>query len=204
MEGISYLHDLGIIYRDLKPENIVVHNNGYLKIADFGFAKRTDAKEKTFTFVGTPEYVAPEIIQNLGYNKAVDYWAFGVLIYELLVGKTPFRSRDPAHLSTYKLILRGIDSVIFPSQVPKKAKMLIKKLCKPFPSERLGSQKGGVKSIKAQPWFSDFDWDKLRNLEMDAPYKPEILHNTDTKYFEKFREDASVASDDFSDWDSEF
>lgn len=108
MEGLHYLHSHGIIYRDLKPENIVVHNSGYLKLADFGFAKKMDAKEKTFTFVGTAEYVAPEIIRSLGYNKSVDYWAFGILIFELLVGHTPFKVKNDAqHIKTYEYILKG-------------------------------------------------------------------------------------------------
>lgn len=77
-------------------------------MADFGFAKRLDAKEKTFTFVGTAEYVAPEIIRSMGYNKSVDYWAFGILIFELLVGHTPFKVKnDTQHLKTYEFILKG-------------------------------------------------------------------------------------------------
>lgn len=92
----------------MKPENIIVHTNGYLKLADFGFAKKTDSKERTYTFVGTPEYVAPEIIKSLGYNKSVDYWAFGILIFELLVGHTPFKVKnDKDHLKTYEYILKG-------------------------------------------------------------------------------------------------
>lgn len=195
--------------------------NGYLKIADFGFAKKTDAKERTYTFVGTSEYLAPEIIRYLGYNKSVDYWAFGILVFELLVGRTPFKVKnDPDHLKTYEYILKGalcfklklrlsffflgIDIIAFPSCVPKKAKSLIKKLCKTFPSERLGCQKGGVKAIMANAWYGDFDWDKFRSLEMEPPYRPTLSNNTDTKYFDKFNTDLSDPPEDFSDWDQDF
>ncbi|XP_072377005.1 cGMP-dependent protein kinase, isozyme 1-like [Diabrotica undecimpunctata] len=203
LEGLSYLHALGIIYRDLKPENIIVHHNGYIKLADFGFAKRTDAKEKTFTFVGTAEYVAPEIILSKGYNRAVDYWAYGVFVYELLVGKTPFRTNDPGHMNTYKLILKGIESVIFPEYVSGTAKNLIKKLCTQSSSDRLGCQKTGIQAIKKHLWFGSLDWNKLSHLEVEPPYRPKLIDNVDTRYFEKFPDDKDVPPDDFSDWDKD-
>ncbi|KAG5882994.1 hypothetical protein JTB14_004333 [Gonioctena quinquepunctata] len=204
LEGLAYLHERGILYRDLKPENVIVHHNGYLKLADFGFAKQIDAKEKTFTFVGTAEYVAPEIILNKGYNKGADYWAFGVFIYELLVGKTPFRTNDPAHLQTYRMIMRGIDTVVFPYIVNNKAKSLIKKLCAQNSSDRLGCLKNGVEAIRKHPWYSNFEWDKLANLELEPPYKPQLSNNTDTRYFDRFPDEKDVPEDDFSEWANEF
>ncbi|XP_056631282.1 cGMP-dependent protein kinase, isozyme 1-like [Diorhabda sublineata] len=203
LEGLSYLHALGIIYRDLKPENIIIHHNGYIKLADFGFAKRTDSKEKTFTFVGTAEYVAPEIILSKGYNRAVDYWAFGVFIYELLVGRTPFKTGDPGHLNTYKSILKGIEYVTFPEFVSGTSKSIIKKLCTQSPADRLGCQKYGIQAIKKHVWFGGIDWNKLINQELEPPYRPELNDNVDTRYFEKFPDDNDVPPEDFSDWDKD-
>lgn len=115
IESFEYLHTRNMIYRDLKPENLMLDNRGYVKLVDFGFAKRINPSHKTWTFAGTPEYVAPEIILNKGHDRAVDYWALGVFIHELLVGKPPFRGTD--HMKTYTLILRGIDSIQFPQRV---------------------------------------------------------------------------------------
>uniref|UniRef100_V5GQA3 cGMP-dependent protein kinase n=1 Tax=Anoplophora glabripennis TaxID=217634 RepID=V5GQA3_ANOGL len=204
VEALEYLHKRSIIYRDLKPENVMVHSNGYLKLTDFGFAKKIDSKEKTYTFVGTAEYVAPELIQNKGYNKAVDYWALGVFIFELLTGRTPFHTNDPGHLKTYKLILKGIDHVTFPYYISSKARSLIKKLCAHTPSDRLGCQRGAIEDIKSHPWFSSFNWSKLRNFEITPPFKPVLQHIVDTKYFENFTENKTVPLDDFSSWDNEF
>ncbi|CAH1108714.1 unnamed protein product [Psylliodes chrysocephalus] len=204
LEGLSYLHSLGILYRDLKPENIIVHHTGYIKLADFGFAKRTDAKEKTFTFVGTAEYVAPEIIMSKGYDKGVDYWAYGIFIYELLVGRTPFRTNDPGPMNTYKLILKGIENVVFPEYISGSAKSIIRKLCTQSASDRLGCQKTGIQAIRKHLWFGSMDWQKLVNQELQPPYKPELKNNIDTRYFDTFPEDKNVPPDDYSKWDEDF
>lgn len=98
----------------------------------------------------------------------------------------------------------GIDVVTFPSSVPKKAKLLIKKLCRTFPSERLGCQKRGVKAIMEHLWYENFDWEKLRNLEMEAPYRPILSNNTDTRHFDKFNTDFGDPPEDLSDWDKHF
>ncbi|CAG9825377.1 unnamed protein product [Phaedon cochleariae] len=204
LEGLSYLHGRGILYRDLKPENVVVHHNGYLRLADFGFAKQLDSTEKTFTFVGTAEYVAPELIQNKGYNKGVDYWAFGVFVYELLVGRTPFRSNDQSHISTYNLIIKGIDYAVFPGFVSSKAKSIIKKLCIASPSERLGCLKTGVEAIRTNNWYSGLDWTKLRNQQLKPPSRPQLTDNVDTRNFDTFPDDFSVPVDCFTNWDYNF
>ncbi|CAG9854015.1 unnamed protein product [Phyllotreta striolata] len=205
LEGIGYLHSRGILYRDLKPENIIVHHTGYIKLTDFGFAKKADSKEKTFTFVGTAEYVAPEIILNKGYDKGVDYWAFGVLIYELLVGRTPFKTNDSSHLSTYKLILKGIENVVVPDYVSSTAKSIIRKLCTQSPSDRLGCQRTGIQAIKKHLWFGSLDWNKLVNQKLKPPFKPHLRNNVDTKYFDpSFPDDLREPVDCFEDWLKEF
>ena len=95
-----------IVFRDLKPENLMIDNNGYVRLVDLGFAKFVEPGQKTWTFCGTPEYIAPEILTNTGHNHAADYWSLGILVYELLTKSTPFRAKDD--VSIYKGILQGI------------------------------------------------------------------------------------------------
>jgi serine/threonine protein kinase len=109
----DYLHNKNIIYRDLKPENVLINIDGYLKLTDFGFAKRVDGK--TFTICGTPEYLAPEIILNKGHSKPVDWWTLGVILYEMVVGIDPFNDDDP--MAVYQKIIKGI--VKFPKNIDK-------------------------------------------------------------------------------------
>ncbi|KAJ8969304.1 hypothetical protein NQ317_016552, partial [Molorchus minor] len=125
-----------------RNKNLLISSNGYIKLTDFGFAKKISARGRTFTFAGTPEYVAPEIILHKGHDRAVDYWAFGAFIFEMLTGRTPFRTDDSSHMKTYNKILNGIDNIQFPSYVNLKARHIVQKLCRPVPSERLGMQRG--------------------------------------------------------------
>lgn len=145
-EALDYMHRRHIIYRDLKSENLMLDCRGYLKLVDFGFAKFLKPNEKTYTFVGTPEYTSPEIITNKGHNKSADYWALGIFIFELLVGKPPFGGKNPMRI--YHNILRGIVAVEFPLKVPKRAQSLIKELCQHNPALRIGNLKNGVLDIK--------------------------------------------------------
>lgn len=104
----------------------------------------------------------------------------------------------------FKNFVLGIEVIAFPSNLPKKAKMLIKKLCRTFPSERLGCQREGVKAIMSHPWYDNFDWEKLRHLEIEAPYKPVLSNNTDTRHFDIFTTNSSEPPDNFGDWDKDF
>ncbi|XP_037825865.1 cGMP-dependent protein kinase, isozyme 1 isoform X1 [Lucilia sericata] len=202
LQAFEYLHAQGIIYRDLKPENLMLDERGYVKLVDFGFAKYIGNSSKTWTFCGTPEYVAPEIILNKGHDRAVDYWALGILIHELLNGTPPFTANDP--MKTYNIILKGIDMIDFPKHMSRSAVQLIKKLCRDVPAERLGYQKGGIQDIKKHKWFLGFDWDGLQSQLLIPPFVRPIAHPTDTCYFDRFPCDPNEPPDELSGWDAGF
>lgn len=206
-EAFYYLHSKGIIYRDLKPENILLDNKGYGKLVDLGFAKQLKDGEKTWTFCGTPEYVAPEIIQSHGHDISADYWALGILIYELLAARPPFTGKD--QLSTYKNVLQGISITSAPRNCSSSGKDIIAKLCRRQPILRLGYQKGGIRKIQKHEWFEGFNWEKLRLGSMDAPITPKVQNYTDTSNFDEFPDDNDVAEgeateDTFTAWNEDF
>ncbi|XP_069773678.1 cGMP-dependent protein kinase 1-like isoform X1 [Narcine bancroftii] len=203
LEALAYLHCKGVIFRDLKPENIILNHRGYAKLVDFGFAKKIGFGKKTWTFCGTPEYVAPEIILNKGHDSSADYWSLGILMYELLTGTPPFSGADP--MQTYNFILRGIDMIEFPKKITKNAGTLIKKLCRDNPSERLGNQKNGVRDIQKHKWFEGFNFEGLRKGTLTAPIVQNVSGPLDTSNFDSFPEDTEEEPpDEESGWDADF
>ncbi|XP_048837629.1 cGMP-dependent protein kinase 1 isoform X2 [Brienomyrus brachyistius] len=202
-EALYFLHCRGIIYRDLKPENIILDQRGYAKLVDFGFSKKVGLGKKTWTFCGTPEYVAPEIILNKGHDVSADCWSLGILVFELLSGSPPFSGSDP--MKTYNIILRGIDMVEFPKKITKSAANLIKRLCRDSPSERLGNQKNGVKDIQKHKWFEGFNWEGIRKGTLTPPIIPDVSSPLDTSNFDCFPNDTEdPPPDEESGWDAEF
>lgn len=179
---LEYLHSKSVVYRDLKPENLLLDSRGYLKVTDFGFAKRL--VDRTWTLCGTPEYLAPEIIQNKGHNKAVDWWAFGILLFEMLVGYPPFYDESP--FGIYEKILAG--KIEWPRMFNTVVKDLIRKLLIQDRSKRLGSMKNGADDVKNHKWFRNTEWEEIYNRRLTAPIVPKILHDGDVRNFDVYPE----------------
>ena len=181
--AFATLHAKRIAYRDLKPENLVMDTNGYVKLVDFGLAKQL-LSGKTWTLCGTPDYLAPEIILNEGHDLAVDYWALGVLIFEMVVGAPPFYAEDP--MEVYEKILGGNPAM--PTFFTRNLSDLIKKLLRSQQGKRLGNTRGGTAAVIKHKWFSSFDWTGLESAEMKAPYKPTVGAKDDITNFDTFDE----------------
>jgi protein kinase A len=182
LEALSHLHDRNIVYRDMKPENALIDNKGYCIMVDLGFAKVV--VDKTYTLCGTPEYLAPEIIMSKGHDKGVDYWSFGVLIYELLVGRSPFYFSGSDQVSLFKRIVMVKYSC--PDAVNADAKDLLKKLLTRRQAARIGSLSGGHQDIRDHPWFASIDFKKLNKFELPAPWVPKIKNPFDSSHFEDY------------------
>jgi len=179
---LEFLHEKqGVAYRDLKPENILIDAEGHLKLVDFGFAKKVENRE-TYTLCGTPEYLAPEVIRNTGHGIAVDWWAFGILIYEFLVGQPPFWDQNP--MKIYEQIVEG--KIRYPSAMSEDARDIIAGLCNTDVSKRLGNMKGGAQAVKSHPWFKDINWDDLYHRKMQGPIVPHLRGPADTRNFDEY------------------
>lgn len=179
--ALECLHGFNVIYRDLKPENILLDYQGHIALCDFGLCK-LDMKDedRTNTFCGTPEYLAPELLMGQGYQKTVDWWTLGVLLYEMLTGLPPFYDENTNEM--YRKILS--EPLHFPSHdiVPPAAKDLLTKLLNRNPTERLGAN--GSAEIKAHPFFHAIDWRKLLQRKYEPTFKPNVADALDTGNFD--------------------
>lgn len=192
----EYLHASDYIYRDLKPENLLLDKQGYLKITDFGFAKKVPYK--TYTLCGTPEYIAPEVLLNKGHGKGVDWWTLGILLYEMMTGQPPFIDDDP--MGIYQRILAG--RMIFPKYFDRKVKSLVKKLLVADLTKRHGCRKDGAEDVKSHKLFTGFDWKALLERKMTAPIVPVLSDSDiDTSNFDEYPEDNEEAVDSSSNTD---
>ena len=181
---LENLHKNQIIYRDLKPDNLLIKQNGYLTILDISYTKELKNKnDLTYTLCGTPNYLAPEIILNKGYNFSIDYWSLGVILFEMLVGKDPFHNHDP--MLIYQNILTN--KMQFPKIIDRDAKTLINHLLVADPTKRYGCLKNGGDDIKNHRLYNDFRWRRLAEQSLEAPFKPEFEEEGDvyTKYYDE-------------------
>ncbi|MBN3302832.1 KPCT kinase, partial [Amia calva] len=176
--GLQFLHAKGIVYRDLKLDNVLLDKDGHIKIADFGMCKENMFEEaRTCTFCGTPDYIAPEILLGQKYGNSVDWWSFGVLLYEMVIGQSPFHGNDEEEL--FQSI--RTDDPFYPRWLPKDAREILVKLFVREPERRLGV-KG---NIRQHAFFRDINWTALENREIEPPFKPRVKSPNDCSNFDK-------------------
>ncbi|XP_071068630.1 ribosomal protein S6 kinase alpha-2 isoform X6 [Dasypus novemcinctus] len=179
--ALDHLHGLGIIYRDLKPENILLDEEGHIKITDFGLSKEAiDHDKRAYSFCGTIEYMAPEVVNRRGHTQSADWWSFGVLMFEMLTGSLPFQGKD--RKETMALILKA--KLGMPQFLSMEAQSLLRALFKRNPCNRLGAGLDGVEEIKRHPFFVTIDWNKLYRKEIRPPFKPAVGRPEDTFHFD--------------------
>jgi cGMP-dependent protein kinase len=192
---LEHMHAKNVAYRDLKPENLVLDAEGYLKVIDLGFAKLIAPGEKSNTLCGTPEYLAPELVLSKGHSHAVDVWALGILIFELLTNDTPFEAEDAtvmfSKISNPKPHLKKA----MPKGIDKKSRKIIEKILDVNPVMRLGCKKKGMSEMWADPWFDGFTEDLISRKALNAPYVPPLSGPLDVFNFDDF-EDDNVSSED--------
>ncbi|KAI5777808.1 kinase-like domain-containing protein [Geopyxis carbonaria] len=177
--ALECLHGFSVIYRDLKPENILLDYTGHIALCDFGLCKlNMKEDDRTNTFCGTPEYLAPELLLGQGYTKTVDWWTLGVLLYEMLTGLPPFYDENTNEM--YRKILQ--DTLQFPADMDKDARHMLSRLLDRDPAKRLGAN--GAAEIKSHRFFDTIDWKRLLQKKIQPSFRPNVMNAMDTKNFD--------------------
>uniref|UniRef100_A0A8C0XGU6 Serine/threonine-protein kinase N1 n=1 Tax=Castor canadensis TaxID=51338 RepID=A0A8C0XGU6_CASCN len=190
--GLQFLHEHKIVYRDLKLDNLLLDTEGYVKIADFGLCKEgMGYGDRTSTFCGTPEFLAPEVLTDTSYTRAVDWWGLGVLLYEMLVGESPFPGDDEEEV--FDSIVN--DEVRYPRFLSAEAIGVMRRLLRRNPERRLGSTERDAEDVKKQPFFRTLGWDALLARRLPPPFVPKLSGRTDISNFdEEFTGEAPTLS----------
>jgi p70 ribosomal S6 kinase len=189
--AITHLHSLGFVHRDLKPENVLLDSQGHIRVTDFGLAKgnMSDAEDqRSNSFIGTMEYMAPEVIAGRGHGKAVDWWSIGVLLYEMLCGVPPFRAKSRPGLQ--KLITTA--KLKMPKYLSTEAQNLLKGLLTKEASKRIGFGPSGSADVMKHAFFKGVDWAKLEARDVASPFKPTIRSMDSVENFDKIWTDLPV------------
>ena len=192
VSAFTHLHAKEIIYRDLKPENLLIDRHGYLRVVDFGFAKKVSRSSSTFTICGTPEYLAPEIITRKGHNWGVDNYAVGILVYEMEVSVSPFMdpSGEQNPMTIQKNILRG--DLRFPKRINERTRKFVTDLLMKQPGRRLGGGKRGTIEVAEHDYFKELDFKLLLMKRYKAPWKPPRADPLDRSNFDEYEVDMQV------------
>ena len=186
------MHDQDILYRDLKPENLLLDRDGHVVLTDFGLCKEFISNgDTTQTFCGTPEYLAPEVLQKQPYSKAIDWWCYGSVLYEMLYGLPPFYSRNCQEM--YHAIINA--PLVFKQSATRDARHLLIGLLQKNPKKRLGSGHRDFDEIKEHIFFDQIDWDDLLNKRIEPPFNPMVRDETDLTNIDKaFKDEPLPAS----------
>jgi len=189
---LEHIHNKGWIYRDLKPENMLIDSEGYVKVCDFGFCKQLAKGERCKSFLGTPEYMSPEIVKRQGYDHAADYWALGCLVHEMMAGNSPTQARSMQ--KTFELIVDKDFSSFCKKTFEPDVQDLMKNLLVKDSRGRFGAE-----AAKKHEWFASMDFDALLQKKVKAPWIPEIASNGDLSHFDIYDESEAKVEPYFAD-----